>query len=63
MYKIEVDMGTRHIPKIREGRISFKIFTSKSTGKRFTGRPRHKWEDYEWKLPTTGREIEHEERY
>ena len=30
---------------MEEGRTALKIFTSKPTGKRPLGRPRHRWED------------------
>ena len=30
---------------MEEGRITFKILTGKSTGKRLLGRPRRRWED------------------
>ena len=34
-----------HVGRMEEGRITFKIFTGKSTWKRPLGRPRRKWED------------------
>ena len=34
----------RHVAGIRGGMSALKILTSKSTGKRSLGRPRHRWE-------------------
>ena len=34
-----------HVTRMEEGRSAFKILTSKPTGKRPLGRPRHRWED------------------
>ena len=34
-----------HVTRMEEGRSAFKIITSKPTGKRPLGRPRHRWED------------------
>ena len=34
-----------HVPRIEEGRSAFKILTGTPTGKRPSGRPRHRWED------------------
>ena len=34
-----------HVARMEEGRIAFKILTSKPTGKRPLGRPRRRWED------------------
>ena len=33
-----------HIARLEEGKSTFKILTGKPTGKRFLGRPRHKWQ-------------------
>ena len=34
-----------HVTRLKEERSAFKILTGKSTGKRYLGRPRHRWED------------------
>ena len=34
-----------HVACMEEGRSVFKSVTGKPTGKRFLGRPRHRWED------------------
>jgi hypothetical protein len=34
-----------HLARLEEGRSAFKILTGKPTGKRPSGRPRHRWED------------------
>ena len=34
-----------HVARMEEGKIAFKIFTGKPTGKRPLGRPRRRWED------------------
>ena len=34
-----------HAVRMEEGRSAFKILTSKPTGNRPLGRPRHRWED------------------
>ena len=36
---------TSHVARMEESRRAFKILTSKPTGKRLLGRPRHRWED------------------
>ena len=34
-----------HVARMEEGRSAFKILTVTPTGKRPSGRPRHRWED------------------
>jgi hypothetical protein len=34
-----------HVVRMEEGRSAFKILMHKPTGKRPTGRPRHRWEE------------------
>ena len=36
---------TRHIVRMEEGKISFKVLTDKHTGMRPLGRPRRRWKD------------------
>ena len=36
---------TCNVARMEEGRIAFKILTGIPTGKRLSGRSRHKWED------------------
>ena len=34
-----------HVARMEEGKSAFKILTGKRTGKKHSGRPRHRWED------------------
>ena len=36
---------TGHVARMQEDKSAFKILTGKPTGKRYLGRPRHRWED------------------
>ena len=36
---------TGHVVRMEEGRSVFNILTGTATGNRFSGRPRHRWED------------------
>ena len=45
MIKYRILRWAGHVTRMEEGRSSFKISTSKPTGKRPLGRPRSRWED------------------
>ena len=45
MIKSRILRWTCHIARMEEGRSAFIIFTGSTTGKRYLGCPRHRWED------------------